>query len=383
MTKARVSFPQLLFLVVGSALMYPYTIMPILHTPNSNQDVWIVLILSMFYVVLINLPIYFLITRFRELPFYETCELILGKWVGKFFVFLFLIPIFYYSSLTLLLGNVYVNLDLLPDTPSWAFLLLAIIPIGYAAFKGPGTLSRLSLFITSYMLIIILLFLILGLQLMNFKILQPVLADSNLLNLNKSAFLTAARRSEGIILLLFSQYLKPNFNMKKVVWIPIVFVFVYLLILIPTVLVLGLDVAKNSFNPYFAYSRQVHSYDFIQRVQAFNIMAWFPGMILKIALHIFICGYLLSGIFQAKSYKPFVILFCFLTFMICLLPILDKADFLLNIASNDIFPWVIFPFVFGLPAILLLVYLVRKKKVDPVLLRKKARAALLQLETRS
>ncbi len=45
MKKASITSVQLVLMSVGSALIFPYTFMPILRTPPANQDAWIVLLL--------------------------------------------------------------------------------------------------------------------------------------------------------------------------------------------------------------------------------------------------------------------------------------------------------------------------------------------------
>jgi hypothetical protein len=113
-----------------------------------------------------------------------------------------------------------------------------------------------------------------GYKLMNIKILQPILADSTFLELNTGAFLTGARYSEILIFLVFPFFLTQKVNINKTYIKALgVFAVLFAMILIPTVLVLGIDFAKNIFNPYFEYTGQVHAYDFIQRVQSLNTLA--------------------------------------------------------------------------------------------------------------
>lgn len=48
-SKTSITATQLMMLAVGSSFMFPYTFMPILNAPPANQDVWLVLLLSIVY----------------------------------------------------------------------------------------------------------------------------------------------------------------------------------------------------------------------------------------------------------------------------------------------------------------------------------------------
>ncbi|MDD4716098.1 MAG: endospore germination permease [Oscillospiraceae bacterium] len=379
--KSVISEPQLIMISIGSALMFPYTIMPVLHSANANQDVWLVQILGVFYVVFLSIPALFLANRFRGVHIVEICKLIFGKSFGKIYVALF-VPIFFFCFCSCLaIGNVFINLDLLTETPKWIIYAFSILPMAYLVYKGPGTIGRISLFVTTFIIITIILFAILGVSMMDLKILRPVMSDSTFWNLNKAAFLHGSRISEILDFLMFSYYADKKTNINRSYLLSaLIYLSATSLIILPTITVLGLDVAKNAFNPYFSYTRQVHGYDVIQRVQAINALAWFPGLIFKLSLNIFLGCHILSGVFKTKSHKPFILPFCIAGFVTVMLPGLNKVNTLLELASDSVFPWIVLPFTVGLPLIMVLVYLLRKKKIDKVLAKKKARASVLDSE---
>ena len=64
--KPAIGAAQLLFMSVGSALVFPYTFMPILTAPPANQDAWIVMFMAIAYIFIINAPLLFLMNKFRE-----------------------------------------------------------------------------------------------------------------------------------------------------------------------------------------------------------------------------------------------------------------------------------------------------------------------------
>jgi len=375
--KHNITSVQLLLMSVGSALMFPYTFMPILNTPHANQDVWIVMIISVFYIFVISFPILILINKFRGISLNDMTEMILGKFFGKAVSFLFFTFFLFCYTACMLIGAIFIGISVLPGTPIWAILIFAFAAVSFSAYKGAGTIGRLATFIVPFVMVTVVIFFLMGLSLMDFKKLQPILADSSLLQLNLGAFFTGARYSEILIYLTFSFFLIKNVSINKTYAKSLgVFLVFFTMILIPTVLVLGIDFAKNVYNPYFEYTGQVHAYDFIQRVQSLNTLAWFPGLLLKLTIYNFMASYTLSGIFQTKSHKTFVIPVTIMAFLICMIPMVQKSSVIMFLASDQVFPWIILPFTFVLPLLLLIMYFVRREEINEMLKKRKADAAL-------
>jgi hypothetical protein len=154
-----------------------------------------------------------------------------------------------------------------------------------------------------------------------------VLADSTFLKLNLGGFLTAARYSEILIVLVFSYYLKQHMNINKAFLASLgVFLAAFALILVPTMAHLGVNLGKHVWNPYFVYTRQVEGYDFIERVQAFNMLAWFPTSLLKLMIYNFMGSFVLSKLYRTKSHKAFVLPLSLICAVICLIPMLSKPS---------------------------------------------------------
>ena len=295
-------------------------------------------------------------------------EMILGKVLGKIALLLFVLVFFFCFCNCMLIAVIFADIAILPETPTWALLVFMLVPISYAAYKGAGTLARLATFIIPFVMFTIIVFFLMGINQMELRVLLPVLKDSTIMEINKGAFFTAARFTEILIILVFSFFISQKESINKIYAKSlIIFVVLYLLILFPTLLVLGIDKAQNAFNPYFIFTRQVYGFKFIERVQAFNLLAWFPGVLLKLTIYSFMASYLLSGVFKTDSHKRFVIPISILCFIYCLIPYVNRSDVILNLASDKVFPWVILPFSCGLPLILMTVYLIRRKKLNTLI----------------
>ncbi len=359
---------ELLLMSVGNALIFPYTFMPIITSPPANQDVWAVLLLSTVYLPVLNFPILFLVNKFRGMSVNEVAETILGAFFGKIAALAFALFFIFCSMACLLITAVFISLYIFAQTPTWAVLLYMLVPVAYASYKGAGVIGRLAFFIVPFIIVTIIVFLLLGLKLMDFNVLLPVFSDSTFLELNKGAFLTAARYSEILVFFVFSHWLKKESSVNRIYTAAVaLFSACFLLILLPTLTVLGVELCKHAWNPYFIYTSQVEGYDFIERVQSINTLAWFPATLLKLIVYNFMGCFTLSGIFKTKSHRGFVIPVSVFAFFVCLIPFLNKASTVQLLISDRVFPFIVLPATLVVPLVLVVVYFFRRKKICAVL----------------
>ncbi|MDD4000053.1 MAG: GerAB/ArcD/ProY family transporter, partial [Bacilli bacterium] len=292
----------------------------------------------------------------------------LGKVFGKIILIPFVLFCMFCFIACLLITKIFITLYIFPDTPAWVLILFMIVPITYAAYKGAGVISRLSNFIVPIALFAVLLFFILSLTDMDFSIFQPVLADSTFLEINQGAFFTAARYSEILIYWVFSFFLMKKSNLKKTYAVTLlIFLVSMALMVIPTVSVLGVEYAKRTWNPYYTFTRQIELFHSIERIQTLNLMAWFPCALFKLSIYAFMTSYIVANIFKAKTHKPFVIPTSAFAFAICLLPVMNKSSTIEILRSDQVFPYFILPATFGVPLIILIVFLFRKNKINLIL----------------
>lgn len=357
-----------MMLALGSALVFPYTFMPILVTLPANQDVWIVLWLSIPYTIIIDVPLLFLINKFRGIIVNDIAEIILGKVLGKVIIFLFILFFLYCFIACMLITSHFINLYLLPKTPLWGVYLFAVIPVSYASYKGSGTLGRLSNFIVPYVIITIFMFLFMGTELMDVNIIKPIMSDSKFIQINLGAIYTSLRFSEILIFFVFSYFLNEKVSINKT-YIATLFTFIvlYTLILIPTMLTLGLEYAKHAWNPYYIFIRQVEAFGFLERLQAVNTLAWFPVVLLKLSMYNYMTSFVFSRLSRRKSHKYYVIPVSIIAFLVCIIPIVNKSSTIELLRSDKVFPLIMFPIVFLIPLLMVIVYFVRKKKIDKVI----------------
>ena len=366
--KPSITSLQLMMMAVGSALVFPYTFMPILTTPPANQDIWIDLLLSFVYIVAMNLPLLFLMNRFRGVSINQITELILGKIFGKAAAIFFFLFFFYCQTACSLISVMFIHLYIFPSTPTWALMVYTLVPVCYASYHGAGTIGRLAVTVVPLVIASIVFFFLVGIGDLQPELIKPVMADSSVLQINEGAFLTASRYSEILIFLVFSFYLRREESINRTyTYSLILFCLSFLLILLPMIMILGLDIAKHVWNPYWLYCKQVQAFDFIRKLQSINAIVWFPAAIVKLTMYNYMGSFTLSGAIGVKNHKYFVIPLAVLTLILSEIPFLKQTDIVDFLVSDQFAPWVILPVTFGLPLILFIVYMLRRKKISPQL----------------
>lgn len=378
--RSLISSNQLALVMAGSSLMFPYTFLSVIRTPPANQDVWIVQLLTMVFILIMNLPLLYIINKFRGFDLVETNEIILGRVGGTISAVMFLLLSIFCFVGCMLISALFVESYLLAETPLWIIFLFIIVPGAFAAIKGAGTVCRLAFFTVPLMLATIVLFFVVGVPDMDISLIQPVLKDSKFLDIILGAFYTAARYSEIVLLFGFGYYLKVECKINSTYFKSFaIFGIFFFIVTISTLLMLGSDLAKISNNPFLAFTRQVGGQEFFQRVHLLNIMAWFIGIVVKLMAYNYTASYILSRIFRAKTHKYFVYPLSLFGFIVGMLPFMKRMSTIHILKSDKIFPFVSVSVAVGVPIILCIVYFIRKKQIDKIIsVRKKTKDKELQ-----
>jgi len=359
---------QLALMIAGSALMFPYSFLPVLRTGPANQDAWIVMLCSIVFIIALNAPFLILKNKFLNFDFVEMNEAILGKIGGKFVSLIYTFFAFCCYTACMLIATMYTRIYLLVETPQWIVLLFVIIPAMYIATSGAGTIARLATFIEPYILLTIFVFCVVGINNMELFNILPILKDSKPMDIVEGAFFTAARFSEILILVVFSIYLRRGHSLNKSYFRSLaVFGVSFFIIVISTILLLSSGVAKLMHAPFYVYSRQVGGEDLLQRLQVFNALAWIMGSILKLSIYSYMASFFLYKVTNFKSQKFFVYPLSLLAFVVNMLPFMQRSATLDLFKQDTTYPLFVLFIAFIVPLLLLIVYLIRQKSIKPII----------------
>ncbi|MBP1992239.1 GerAB/ArcD/ProY family transporter [Paenibacillus eucommiae] len=359
--KGKISVRQFTILVtlylVGSAIL----IIPSILASKAKQDAWIAAIAAVCLSLLI-IPLYIALgKRFPNMTFAEYSEVILGRWLGKVAIALFLIYVFVSAALTLRNIGDFMTTQIMQDTPIQAVHILFMIVVVMGVKLGLEPLARAAeLFFPFIVLLIIILVLLIAPQ-MKMVNLQPVLDEGFFPVLKATiAFSTFPFLGSVTFLMIFPAVNRIE-KAGKALFIGVLLAGVILTVIaVVGISVIGADHAARSSFPSYEIARRINIGDFLERIEAIMAIIWF----LTIFFRLSIMHYVLSlGIAQTLRLSQYQVLAIPLgVFIIPFSIFLVPNTTYLSTFNKITLPVFIFTIALLLPLLLLIVAVFRKKR---------------------
>lgn len=364
----KISAIQLISIILINRFLFGFSFMPTVTMAPANQDAWIADILSGPMLLFIAIPMIVMASRFPNMSFNEYFQVILGEFLGKIICVIYSIYLVFISLLTVLLLSDFLLSAVFPETPLYAILLFMIIPCCYATYKGLECIGRAAVMMSVFITFIILLYAILNLNNMDFKVFLPILSNTSISQMTFGCFNNASRFCDCFLFFLFLPYVTKtkNYNVKKILIILVIaFTLLNTLVTISTQAVLGVGLAKIMKFPYFTSIQQINIFNIIQRIEFFNVIGWIIIFFFKLSSTNLAAAMILQQVFKLKSYKPFVIPMNFVIALIILITSISNYVVLKSIFKYYAY-LIIFTMNFIIPSIILIVYLFRKKTLEHI-----------------
>jgi len=359
MQTEKITNTQIILLISSLKLTFAF-FSSVLNSPPANQDIWIALLGSIPYVLLFFSPLFYLSRKFPNRSLWDYSEQITGKFFSKIII---LIYISFFSALMILLTanfTVFVGSCLMPETPAYLFEAFFIIPCAYAAYHGILTIARTGQILLPVAIAFILITFGLGIQYFDFKVLLPIFKDSSFFQINTGAYAFALCAHDGILFFLMPADLHEKKIEKPFFIALLISTLLHILITLAPFMTLGIEQAKHANYPYYVFSRQIITFDFIERIEAFILTSWIMIELFKLSVYLYFSAKGLHQLFKTISYKKFIVPLSFSIFFIALLPQIYAIDFLNNVMSINFFPKVSIIPIFIIPFLLCAVYFIKK-----------------------
>ncbi len=303
----------------------------------------------------------------KDYTIHETIHLIFGKKIGNIINIILVGFTFYYSSILFYDLINFIASEYLYKTPAILIGIMLLIPIIYMIPKGLKTIARTSsiLFILS---IILFIFSIIGLI--------PSFSVENLLPLLEDGIGGPLRGSINHIaysaLPLFILTIIPRNNVenekkaaRRVIFSQVGASILSFLSILNVVGVLGIDLALLYQYPDYHMLRRIQVGGFIQRVESILAIQWILCLFVMIAFCMFYCLKTTETIFpKIKDNYRKLLGFIFPIGMLILTRCLfrNNTEFV-NFTIHE-FPIVIYIFFLGIPILIFITYLCRKKTLE-------------------
>lgn len=359
----KIYYNQALLLLINFRIIMGLSNLPILRVPPSNQDAWIVLLLSIPYVIILSFPLLFLSNKFSDLSLIEIIEKLMGKIFGKILGAFYILVFLYY--LTMFSSNFVEILDysLFRETPTWATASLLLITCVYIGYKGLRNLARFGEFVIPIMIITMFIFVILGLRNYQFDYLFPILSDSTISQINKGAIIIGLRFVDILIATMLTPYLANKKELNKIYIRSTLFSLLIILIIVITIqCTLGTEFAKRINFPFLTYTRLINFEQTIQGFESIYIVSWIIGNIIRTSGYLFITSVSLEQFMGIRNDR-FIIPIAILIFIAVQL-IKDRRPVLgVNEPFSQITLIISVISIILIPIVLLIVYFFRKNKL--------------------
>lgn len=365
MNKERITSRQavLILTLFRITLVISYT--PALGLPPANQDVWIAVILSVVYSLILRIPILFLANKFSNITMMEYMEIIMGKFIGKLIITIYGVYFMGYSLFTLIIQTQLVGVAILSRTPYWIMMALVIVLSIYICLKGLIVLYWSAEFIIPASLFAIVSLIVLGLKNVDFKLILPILSDSTFLQINQGALMLSFILTDILILVMSVPYLENKKDINKIfIKGSIYSVIIVAVVIIVTQGALGIEQAKHSNYPFLIYTRLIDYSSVFERIDLIFVFTWLSANIGRIIFYMYLTFMAFKHLLRPKNDKLLIYIINTLVCIIALYLLNTGTKVMSKGTLNTILMYVSIIFVTLIPLITMIVYFFRRKSID-------------------
>ncbi|HEY8362961.1 MAG TPA: endospore germination permease [Tissierellaceae bacterium] len=360
--KEQVTSRQMMFLLLLNRIATVITVMPIIHMGPANQDIWIMMILSVFYCFLYNLPTLYLSIKFSDLTIIQYMEKIFGKIIGKalgilYGLYFIRIAIIYYFAEIQMIRTIFMD-ELHPLIIIVVLMLVSV----YVATRGLEVSVRTVEFFAPIVIASLILFIVLGFNNIDLTVLLPIIADSTFTSLNLGAMEASLIFTDANLLSMSF----PNLTNKKDVFKIVAKSKIYsqaiiILMVVASQVSLGIEQARHLNFPFLKYVRLVKTYSIFERMEAVFLTIWLIIVMTRAVSYLYISSKAFMEVYNQNNMDPFIyIIGIILTLVIFYISYINpKFELLFNRDIQGYYYYITFNLI--IPLIAILIYLIRRK----------------------
>lgn len=303
--KGVVSNTQLIFLIMSFMQSMIMTVG--FNYPLTKQDTWIAALAAFAITLLMALVYTSIAKKFAGLNLVQINDEVFGVYFGKVITALYIWFFFQLIIHYLYFFNSFWITYIMPETPRFAFLAMAVFICAFSIRSGIEVVSRCYVLLYAAVLVMVI-----GVTLLLIKDANP----SNLLPILQSTpkdfiqsthiFLTIAFCDIVVFLMIFP-YTADNQNLKKPVLIAVCFSALFLLMVIFREILVGGARIYSSNTPNFALSREIDIAVILTRLDILVALNLFITVIMKITIFFYATSLSIAQTLKLKSYQPLLI----------------------------------------------------------------------------
>lgn len=366
MFEEKVTSRQISLLLIISRLSISISTMPTINLPPYNQDIWVAVLLSSFYTVILMIPLLFLANKLKDYNLIGYLKKLYGSIIGGFLAFAYGLLFMFYAVNSITNQMELVASTILHKTESqWIILLLAATSI-YTVSRGLIVRARAVEIFGPISIFILISLLALGIRHVDFKRILPILADSSLSEINQGALQLAFFYADILLLVMIVPDLEKKKDINKIfLQSMLTSTLILAAIVIVCQGVLGLEQIRHSNFPFFLYTRNININYIFERIDAVFVLGWLLASLGRINGFFYLSVRTfreLLGKDLKEKYMVFIVglILSFISFYI-----MNRTSVNINRTSifylNNI---IFFIYIIGIPSITCIVYLFRRKTLN-------------------
>lgn len=367
MNKEMITSRQAVLLLSMSRITLAISHSPALDLPPWNQDIWIAVMLSFVYALLLRVPLLFLANRFSDITMMEYVEKIMGKLIGKLIIILYGIYFLTYSVYILIIQSQLVGVAILSRTPYWIMIIFVTVLSIYICLKGLVMLYWAGELIIPVALFSIILLIILGLKNVDFNLILPILSDSTFFEINQGAIMLSFVLTDILILVMSVPLLESKKDINKI----FIKSNIYSVIVVATVVIvtqgaLGIEQTKHSNYPFLIYTRLIDYNSVFERIDLIFVISWLSANVGRVIVYMYLSYMAFNHVLKSKKPKLLIYIINILVSVISLYLLNMGFKTMSKSILNTVLMYLSLIFITLIPLITVIVYFLRKKSLDRI-----------------
>jgi spore germination protein (amino acid permease) len=317
--KQKVSNLQLIFLVANLTFSATVVSLPQMIVLIGGQNAWMIPIIVFPIFLLI---IYFIFGRTKNAE--QLLHLFsIGQkknfWENVFVLFFLITAILVY--LRDLRGAVdFIATVLLPSTPVDIMTILSVLVITYIAMSGLEVVLRINAIHFGLLMIVALMLPILLLNEFEYRNLQPLPGLDTIKSLAKGILFVFSWVGETLLSLIIISSIHPINQARRAVIIGSgLGIFLFALVLLVEIAVLGTKIIQETTYPTFIMIQQINWTDFLDRLDPVIVVVWLPTILIKISYLHYALNHCFSYFYKSNTNKflvPISLILAYLSILI-------------------------------------------------------------------
>lgn len=344
---------------IGMTLLMTFT--PGLQA--AKQDAWVSMLVAGCIALLIAVVTTQLVLLHPEQTFIQFSQTIMGKWLGKIVIFIYLVQWYTIIPIVLRQFSDLLQVLLLPRTPGIVIILAMVLIVIYVTYSGGiDGIGRVSEILGPIILLMVMVVLTTSVGNIEWKRLLPFYADSGMGAIIKGTLPSASYLGHAVEFVMISPFLfTPRKGSPYVIWGVAVASFGVLLSMIMVILTVGVNLSAKMWYPFFEMTKKIAVFGFIENLDAIAVVIWIASVFIKLSIYMFVTSYGTAQFLHVEKWKNMIWFVAPVVTAFAFIP-RNVSEATGSYLNHYWVPFVLPVNMIGLPLLMLIVGKIRQKK---------------------